>query len=226
MTADVTNVLDKICNDHVFKNELYFAGGTALSYYLNHRISEDIDIVASKALPYKKLIPAIKALGAEKLQDENVTALRMAGLFPDEYMIKFLLDEVKIEFFQANRPIQKEILQAASFTNYKDSNLKILDVKSVAKLKIAALLMREKSRDLYDFGCIVKHGVLSDEEILHIFSKIKNEIASIEDINCFINSKKEPLDDEAVYLSQNNRIDLSFDEIKADAIDKIVKRNY
>ena len=29
-------------------------------------------------------------LGATKLQDENVTALRMAGLFPDEYMIKLI----------------------------------------------------------------------------------------------------------------------------------------
>jgi hypothetical protein len=53
----------------------------------------------AKALPYKKIIPSITSLGATKLQDENVTALRMAGLFPDEYMIKFVLDDVKLEFF-------------------------------------------------------------------------------------------------------------------------------
>ncbi len=63
-------------------------------------------------------------------------------------MIKFILDNVKIEFFQANRPIQKEILSKATFNSFDNSNLKILDVKSVAKLKVVALIMRIKSRDL------------------------------------------------------------------------------
>jgi hypothetical protein len=71
----------------------------------------------------------------------------MAGLFSDEYMIKFLLDNVKLEFFQANRPIQKEILSQATFTNFENSQLKIFDLKSAVKLKIVALIMRDKSRD-------------------------------------------------------------------------------
>jgi len=58
----------------------------------------------------------------------------MAGLFLDEYMIKFVLDTVKIEFFQANRPIQKEILASATFNSFENSQLKILDLKSVEKL--------------------------------------------------------------------------------------------
>jgi len=183
MTVSVKQALDKICNDNIFSDELYFTGGTALAFYLNHRVSEDIDIVSSKALPYKKIIPSITKLGATKLQDENVTALRMAGLFPDEYMIKF-----------------------------------ILDVKSVAKLKIVALIMRDKSRDLFDFGNILDNKVLSEEEIVNLFSKIRNDIQTITDIINFIKSKKEPIDDEAVYLSENDRIDLSFEEIKEQVV--------
>ena len=148
MTTNVKEVLNKICNDNIFNNELYFIGGTALAYYLNHRISGDIDIVSSKVLPYQQIIPSITKLGATKIQDENVTALRMAGLFPDEYMIKFILDNVKLEFFQANRTIQKEILTQATFNNFENSKLKILDLKSIAKLKLLALIMRDKSRDL------------------------------------------------------------------------------
>jgi len=105
MTVNVKKAIEKI-----YDEELYFVGGTALSFYLNHRISEDIDIVSSKTLNHRKIIPNMSVLGARKLQDENVTALRMAGLFPDEYMIKFTLNNVKLEFFQANRAIQKEIL--------------------------------------------------------------------------------------------------------------------
>lgn len=218
MTANVKNALEKIYDNEIFNDELYFTGGTALAFYLNHRVSEDIDIVSSKALHYKKIIPAITSLGAKKLQDENVTALRMAGLFPDEYMIKFVLDNVKLEFFQANRPIQKEILASATFSNYENSNLKILDIKSVAKLKIVALIMRDKSRDLFDFGSILEHNVLSTDEITELFLKVDNKIASTDDIANFIKSKNEPRDDEAVYFSEYNRIDLSFEEIKETVI--------
>ncbi|MDX9900158.1 MAG: nucleotidyl transferase AbiEii/AbiGii toxin family protein [Aliarcobacter sp.] len=199
-------------------NELYFVGGTALAYYLNHRISEDIDIASNKVLPYQQIIPSISKLGAIKIQDENITALRMAGLFPDEYMIKFVLDNVKLEFFQANRPIQKEILSQSSYINFENSNLKILDIKSVSKLKIVALIMRDKSRDLFDFGSILENKVLFQYEILELFTKIDNKIKSTNDIINFIKTKKEPIDDEAVYLNENNKINLSFEEIKNQVI--------
>lgn len=221
MTANVKNVLDKIYNSELFKEELYFTGGTALAYYLNHRVSEDIDIVSSKTLPYKKIIPIITNLGATKLEDENVTALRMAGLFPDEYMIKFVIDDVKLEFFQANRPIQKEILSSGTFINYENSTLKILDIKSVAKLKIVALIMRNKSRDLFDFGAILKNAILTNDEIVDLFAKVDNKINTIDDVINFIKSKKEPKDDESVYLSETDRIDLSFEEIKEQVIEEL-----
>lgn len=218
MTVSVKNALDKICDNEIFNDELYFTGGTALAFYLNHRISEDIDIVSAKALNHRAIIPNISVIGAKKLQDEDVTALRLAGLFPDEYMIKFILDNVKLEFFQANRPIQKEILSTATFSIYENSKLKILDVKSVAKLKIVALIMRDKSRDLFDFGAILEHNVLSIDEIVELFLKIDSKIVSVDDIISFIKSKNEPQDDEAVYLSERDRIDLNFEEIKEQVI--------
>lgn len=221
MTVDVKNALDKICNNEIFNDELYFTGGTALAFYLNHRISEDIDIVSAKTLNHKSIIPNMSIAGARKVEDENVTALRLAGLFPDEYMIKFILDDVKLEFFQANRPIQKEILSTAAFSCYEDSKLKILDVKSVAKLKIVALIMRDKSRDLFDFGAMLEHNVLSMDEIVELFSKVDSKIASVDDVVSFIKSKKEPKDDEAVYLSETDRIDLSFEEIKEQVIESL-----
>ena len=223
MTVNVKKAIEKIYNSDIFEDELYFVGGTALSFYLNHRVSEDIDIVSSKRLNHKKIIPSMSILGAKQIQDENVIALRIAGLFPDEYMIKFELDNVKIEFFQANRPIQKEILKNATFTNFENSKLKILDLKSVAKLKLVALIMREKSRDLFDFGAILKYDVLSENEIIELFSKVESKIKSVYDIISFIKSKKEPMDDETVYLDETHRVDLSFEDIKKEVIDKLSK---
>lgn len=222
MTVNVKNALDKIKNDITFNDELYFAGGTALAFYLNHRISEDIDIVSAKTLNHQMIIPNMSILGAAKLQDENVTALRMAGLFPDEYMIKFILDNVKLEFFQANRAIQKEILSTASFSNYENAELKILDVKSVAKLKLVALIIRSKSRDLFDFGAILEHDILTPSEIITLFYKVNNKITSTNDIINFIKSKKEAKDDEAVYLNEKDRINLTFEEIKGQVIKNLL----
>ena len=210
MTVNVKQALRKIYNNEIFNDELYFTGGTALAYYLNHRISEDIDIVSSLKLNHRAIISQMNTLGARKIKDEHETALRMAGLFPDEYMMKFVLDDVKIEFFQANRPIQKEILSNANFTNFENSSLKILDLKSVAKLKLVALIMREKSRDLFDFGAILEHHVLSDNEIIELFSKVDDKLNSLENIIYFIKSKAESNDDESVYLSETKRVNLSF----------------
>ena len=214
MTDNVQIVLEKICNNDIFQDELYFCGGTALAYYLKHRISEDIDIVSNSTLNHQKIIPNITILGATKLQDENVTAIRMAGLFPDEYMIKFVIDNVKLEFFQANRPIQKEIITNATFSNFKNSKLKILDLKSIAKLKIVALLMRDKSRDLFDFGVILENNIFNKDELITLFHKIDNKISSLDNIIDFIKAKQEPQDDEAVYLNETDRINLTFEEIK------------
>ena len=222
MTSNVIRVLNKIKDSLIFQDELYFVGGTALSYYINHRISEDIDIVSPNILDYQKIVPALISLGAKKIEDENTTALRLAGLFPDEYILKFIFDDVKIEFFQANRPIQKKILKELNYINYDNSNLKILDLKSIAKLKIVALLQREKSRDLFDFGSILENNILSLDEIISISSELKklNSKAQIID---FLLEKKEPKYDESVYLNEKKRLDLSFDEIKNKTINLINK---
>ena len=222
MTSNVIRVLNKIKDSLIFQDELYFVGGTALSYYINHRISEDIDIVSQNILNYQKIVPTLISLGAKKVEDENTTALRLAGLFPDEYILKFILDDVKIEFFQANRPIQKKILKELNYTNYDNSNLKILDLKSIAKLKIVALLQREKARDLFDFGSIIENEILTSDEIISISSELKNLSSKVEIID-FLSKKKESKDDESVYLNEKDRLNLSFAEIKEKTIKLLSK---
>ncbi|MDD3443481.1 MAG: nucleotidyl transferase AbiEii/AbiGii toxin family protein [Sulfurimonas denitrificans] len=217
MTSNVLKTLEKIKDLDLFESELYFTGGTALSHYINHRISEDIDIVSKNLLEYKKIIPSILSIGAKKIEDENVFALRLAGLFPDEYILKFVLDGVKIEFFYANREVQKKILKELSYCDFQNSKLKILDVKTIAKLKIVAFMLREKSRDLFDFGSMCEHKILSLGEILEVANQSKN-IYTKEDLLKFIEAKQEPKDDEAVYLDETNRLDLSFNEIKKQVI--------
>lgn len=147
-------------------------------------------------------------------------SLRLAGLFPDEYILKFVLDDVKIEFFFANRPIQKDILKELTYTNFENSNLKILDLKSIIKLKLVALFQRDKARDLFDFGSILEKNIISIDEILFVAKESKN-IDSKENLINFISNKQESRNDEAVYLSESNRLDLSFEDIKQNVLNKL-----
>ena len=40
MTSSVINVLNKIKDLDIFEDDLYFVGGTALSYFIKHRVSK------------------------------------------------------------------------------------------------------------------------------------------------------------------------------------------
>ena len=222
MTAKVIEALESIKSLDMFEDlALYFIGGTALSYYLDHRISEDIDIISTEPLDYKNIISIISSIGGEKLRDENAAALRMAGLVPDEYMLKFNLDGVKLEFFRASTPLQVNIITDAKASKYLESSLRILDVQSIAKLKLIALLSRNKSRDLFDFKVILEKNVLSIEEILDIASQTKYKITTLESLYTYIEKVEEPKDDEVVYLDEEKPINLDFDNIKAETLNAI-----
>ena len=82
----------------------------------------------------------------------------------------------------------------------------------IAKLKLAALLRRDKLRDLYDFGAILNKEILSLDDILNISTKIS-----------YLEMKIDVLDDESVYLTETNRIDLSFDDVKQSVLKQLKK---
>ena len=221
MTVSVKKALERIKSLEIFNNDagLYFIGGTALAYYLDHRISEDIDIVSTEGLPHKEIIAMVTSIGGIKLRDENAVALRMAGLVPDEYMLKFNLDGVKLEFFRASTPLQIKILKSAKASAYLDGTLNILDVKSIAKLKLIALLSRNKSRDLFDFKVMLEENILTTAEILEITIQTKYQLETMDSLYTFIENIEEPKDDEVVYLDDEHPISLSFDEIKLSTLE-------
>ena len=47
-----------------------------------------------------------------------------------------------------------------------------------------------------------------------MFAKVDNRLNSLENIIHFVKSKKEPYGDEAVYLSETKRVELSFEAIQ------------
>ncbi len=219
MTANVITLLEQIKELDIFESHpLYFVGGTALAYHLGHRISEDIDIISAAPLPHHQITNTIMALGGTKLKDANALALRLAGLFPDEYMLKFNLHGIKLEFFAASTPLQKEIVKTASPQPYQKGKLQIIDLPSIAKLKLIALLNRKKSRDLFDFKTVLEENTLTKEQILDTASKSIKKIDSFLSFCDFIEKMQVAEDDEIVYLDEKDPKPLNWDEIHKEVL--------
>ena len=219
MTADVITLLERMKELEIFERyPLYFVGGTAFAYYREHRISEDIDIIGTAPLPHRQITSTIIALGGTKLKDANAMALRLAGLFPDEHILKFNLYGIKLEFFAASTPLQKEIIRTASSQPYKNGKLQIIDLPSIAKLKLIALLNRKKSRDLFDFKIMLEEGTLTQEQILEIASKTIRGIDSFGALYDFIEKMQVAKDDEMVYIDEKDPKPLDWDEIHKEVL--------
>ena len=116
--------------------------------------------------------------------------------------------------------VRTQTALVSDLLRFLHSKIKILDLKSIAKLKLVALLQREKSRDLFDFIIILDHEILTLKEILDISIKTSN-INNAKELYTFIESKKEPLNDEMVYLSEKESINLLFSEIRQKCLSQL-----
>ena len=174
MRNDIKELLSKIEHSDIFeRHPLYFIGGTALSVYLDHRISYDIDITSTELLA----IPALKAfafaLKAIHIPDRaKASAFRInSGKDLDNYYMKFMVDGIKLEFTYFDDALRQSILANAVSTPYSEgSKLKILSLNDIITLKAIALFGRQKSRDLFDMAIILERKLLPIEEFERIYS--------------------------------------------------------
>ena len=101
MTREIENLLIKIQNHSIFeKYPFYFIGGTALSVYLDHRISYDVDISSTIPLPSSALKAFAFSLKATYIDDKSKASIFRinSGKHLDNYFMKFMVDGVKLEF--------------------------------------------------------------------------------------------------------------------------------
>ena len=100
MTDKIKNLLEKIAQDDIFdKYSLYFIGGTALSTYIEHRISYDIDITSNETLPISTIKAFAYSIGATLIPDTRASTFRInRGENLENYYLKFMVDGIKLEF--------------------------------------------------------------------------------------------------------------------------------
>lgn len=159
MTESIKALLPKIQDHQLFReHDFRLIGGTALSYYLNHRISEDLDFCTVADLP----LDAIAAFVSDCVGlfgEENVDYLAPSqGMVDDfeihgerveDYLQNWKIGNVRVTFFDGREGTgTREILAENDFT--QRGAIRIAGLETIFKLKSLMFYKRSKSRDLFD----------------------------------------------------------------------------
>lgn len=120
-----------------FKHEFYLVGGTAISLYLGHRKSIDFDLFKSKSVVPSKYMKAVRESG-----------FAYSVLFRDTDQIHFLVNGVKVTFFQYPYAIDAKQDVEGVF--------RLPTLLDLAAMKAFALGRRSKWKDYVDLYFLLK----------------------------------------------------------------------
>lgn len=159
MTENIKTLLPHIQSHPIFKNnDFRLVGGTAMSYHLEHRVSEDLDFCILGDLPLKDIENFIEFC-IERFSIENVDSIYPAESIKNDFLIggsnveyylqTWIVNGVKIQFYDGSGHLGAH----AIFEN--DSPTKIGDIRvasldAIFKMKSLMFYKRAKSRDLFD----------------------------------------------------------------------------
>ena len=148
LTAKQLNFLELVQQDKQITRRFYFTGGTALSaFYLEHRISEDIDLFTEKEEVDQSLIDVFLRKISQKLSIVEIKKSQFLGLVSYKLVYKDK-EELKVDFnYYPFLRIDK---------GKKFKNLEIDSLYDIAVNKVHTIFMQIRSRDFIDLYFIMK----------------------------------------------------------------------
>lgn len=126
----------------------YLTGGTALAeFYLQHRLSEDIDLFTEKEEVNQSLVEAFLKKSAQRLKIKKIKLSQFLGLFSYQLIYQDG-EELKVDFnYYPFLRIDKGI---------KFKNLEIDSLEDIAANKVHTLFMKPRPRDYIDLFFLMK----------------------------------------------------------------------
>ena len=136
-------------------SEFTFVGGSALSVYLSHRYSEDIDLFTwNKTIETQYIIDQLNNIGFNDIHIINFSKTQL----------DVFINKVKVTFF-ANG--WNELKQRNSLAK----NLFIAKLSTIAIMKSNTLFLRAKFRDYYDLYVLTKENHFTVSELYEMTTK-------------------------------------------------------
>lgn len=151
LLPNTKKLLLSLINNCEFLNKFVLVGGSALTLYLHHRKSEDLDFFTYENLfNNKEILDYIKIFKQSEILNQT------------NEQIDILLDGVKITFFNAKWTFLKPLYP---------QQFNIAPLESIAAMKVNSLFLRAKYRDYYDLYYLVKSG-MGLKELFEVSKKV------------------------------------------------------
>ena len=159
MTEAIKKLLPYIQSHEIFLNhDFRLVGGTALSYHIDHRISEDLDFCLTKELPLDDIQSFIEhctdTFGIENIEyiDPSRAMIEdflIGGDNVEYYLQTWMINGVKIQFFDGAPNLgTKDFFEKDEYQTI--GHIKISSLDTIFKMKSLMFYKRTKSRDLFD----------------------------------------------------------------------------
>ena len=156
--------MELAAKDRQITKRFYLTGGTALSgFYLQHRLSDDIDLFSEKEVD-PKLVEAFLQRGAHQLRVNKIIKQRILGLYTYKLLYKDG-NALKIDFNFYPFP---RIEKGKNF-----GNLEISSVYDIVVNKIHTIAMRTNARDFIDIYFIFKKTEFNNLQKIRLDSQAK-----------------------------------------------------
>ncbi len=130
-------------------NSFYLVGGTALALQLGHRVSIDLDLFTQEPFDPNELI--------EKLSDKFDFSVVSEG----SAMVISTINDIKVDFVKMSYPIL--------FPSVLDEQVRMLDIRDIAAMKLKAVTQRGSKKDFYDIYFLLQ--IMSLDEIIQLFKE-------------------------------------------------------
>jgi len=175
-------------------------GGTALSIYLNHRLSEDLDFATSeRVLPTQAisdLLERFKRTGSV-IEDNLTLAARHnatnEGYDIENYHQDWLVDGVKLTFFVLEKENGREKLALDCGKKWKNK-LRLASLDTLFVTKALVLTNRHTIRDNFDVHALMTQENYSYNDLIKAYNTYHPH-ASLETPEARLLSKDYPLTD-------------------------------
>lgn len=146
LTANQKNILSLLANEAVIAGNFYLTGGTALAeFYLNHRLSEDLDFFSEKEIDIESVSAVLK-----KIQPKaKIKSFRYEQSFNRNLFFLEISDEtVKTEFTY----FPFTIIEVGE----KIGQMCVDSLIDIAVNKLFTIYQKPRSRDFIDLYCILE----------------------------------------------------------------------
>lgn len=164
----------RIAGEHLLEQFL-LVGGTALSIYLEHRLSEDLDFATvQQTLPKDVISNLIDKLSKEGCKIEDILPLAARhdaineGYDIEDYQQDWLIDDVKLTFFVLEQENGREKLAKDPGVPWL-KNLRLASLDTLFVTKSLVLSDRHTIRDNFDMKALLELDEFSYEDLIHAY---------------------------------------------------------